>query len=124
MPIQMQTENDGHLLMVQVSGTLTKADYSAFVPEVDLLIEQHGKISILLEMHDFHGWDAGALWADTKFALKHFGDIERLAVVGEKRWQKGMTTFCKPFTKAEIRYFDLAHEADAHAWIHAQFAIH
>ncbi len=28
------------------------------------LIGEHGKIRILLEMHDFHGWEAGALWED------------------------------------------------------------
>jgi len=30
-------------------------------------------------MTGFHGWDAGALWEDIKFDIKHFGDIERLA---------------------------------------------
>jgi hypothetical protein len=62
-------------------------------------------------MHDFHGWDAGALWEDAKFDLKHFADIERLAFVGEKKWEKGMAQFCRPFTKATIRYFDRSEEA-------------
>ena len=92
------------------------------VPELDRLLAKHGKISILFEMHDFHGWSAGALWADTKFALKHFSEIERVAVIGEKRWQKGMTTFCKPFTRAEIRYFDHDHQAEANAWVQEELA--
>jgi len=45
---------------------------------------------------------------DIKFDIKHFADIERLAMVGDKKWQHGMATFCKPFTKATIRYFDHA----------------
>ena len=117
MPIELHEETDQRVLDVHVSGKLTKQDYETFVPELDRRIEQHGKISILFDMHDFHGWNAGALWEDTKFALKHFSDIERLAVIGEKRWQKGMTTFCRPFTKAEIRYFDHDHDAEARAWI-------
>jgi sigma-B regulation protein RsbU (phosphoserine phosphatase) len=28
-------------------------------------------------MHGFHGWNAGALWEDTKFAVKHFGDLDQ-----------------------------------------------
>ncbi|MEO8427890.1 MAG: STAS/SEC14 domain-containing protein, partial [Verrucomicrobiota bacterium] len=36
-----------------------------------------------------------------------------LAVVGEKKWQEGMATFCKPFTKATVKYFDHADAADA-----------
>lgn len=76
-----------------------------------------GKIGILFDMHDFHGWGTGALWEDGKFAMKHFRDIGRLAVVGEKRWQKGMAAFCRPFTKAKVRYFDHNYEDEADAWL-------
>jgi len=68
-------------------------------------------------MTGFHGWEAGALWDDIKFDVKHFADIERLAMIGEKKWQHGMATFCKPFTKANIRYFDHAKAADARLWL-------
>ncbi|MGD0412670.1 MAG: STAS/SEC14 domain-containing protein [Verrucomicrobiota bacterium] len=52
-----------------------------------------------------------------KFDLRHFADIERLAMVGEKKWEKKMSVFCKPFTTARIRYFDRASIADAQAWL-------
>ena len=71
-------------------GKLSKEDYTAFMPAVERLVSQHGRIRILLQMHDFHGWTAGALWADTKFAAHHFRDIERLAMVGETKWQHGI----------------------------------
>ena len=54
---------------------------------------------------------------DLKFDLKHFADIERLALVGDKKWEKGMSVFCKPFTTAKIRYFDRAAIAEARAWL-------
>lgn len=72
---------------------------------------------MLVVMRDFHGWTAGALWADTKFAATHFRDIERLALVGETKWERGMAVFCKPFTTAEIRYFDSTKESDSRAWL-------
>ena len=53
-------------------------------------MQQHGKICILFEMEDFHGWKTAALWEDLKFDLKHFAAIERLAMVGDRKWQKGM----------------------------------
>jgi hypothetical protein len=120
MAIAMQEENGGRVLVIQVSEKLTKEDYEHFLPEVNRLIQQHGKISILFEMHDFHGWNAGALWEDTKFALHHFGDIERLAVIGEKQWQKGMTAFCRPFTKAKIQYFEKTQAAEARTWLQSE----
>ena len=117
MPIQLNEENGGKMLVVHVSRKLAAADYEHFVPEFERLVREHGKVSVLFNMTGFHGWEAGALWEDTKFAFKHFADIERLAMVGEKRWQHGMATFCKPFTKATIRYFDHADAAEARKWL-------
>lgn len=107
------------IMIVHVSGKLTKEDYAHFIPEIERMIREVGKIRLLFEMHDFHGWDAGALWEDIKFDLKHFADIERLAMVGEKKWEEWMATFCKPFTSAEIRYFDQSQADAARQWISA-----
>lgn len=117
MSIKLSEENGGKVIIVHVSGKLAKADYELFVPEVERLVRQHGKLSMLFDMTGFHGWEAGALWEDTKFAIKHFSDIEKLAMVGEKKWQQGMAMFCKPFTKATIRYFDHANIAEARKWL-------
>ena len=59
----------------------------------------------------------GALWEDTKFGVNHFHDIERLAVVGEKKWQKAVTELCKPLTTATVRYFDGKELDVARAWV-------
>ena len=117
MPIQLNEENNGTMLAIKVNGTLVKADYESFVPEFERLVRQRGKLRVLFDVIDLDGWDAGALWADTKFAITHFADIERLAMVGEKRWQQYMATFCKPFTKATIRYFDHLDAAEARKWL-------
>jgi hypothetical protein len=57
------------------------------------------------------------LWEDTKFAARHFSDIEQLAVVGETKWQHGMAVFCKPFTAATSRYFDHTALGEARTWL-------
>jgi hypothetical protein len=119
MTIRISEENGGKVFAVHVSEKLEKADYERFVPEFERLVQLHGKMRVLFDMTDFHGWEAGALWEDTKFAMHHFDDIERIAMVGEKRWQQGMASFCKPFTKATIRYFDHADAAEAEKWLKA-----
>jgi hypothetical protein len=117
MPIQIKQENGGKLVAVQVTGKLVKADYEHFVPEFERLVRQHGALRVLFDIADLHGWDAGAAWEDIKFDIKHFSDIERLAMVGDKKWQHGMAMFFKLFTKATIRYFDQANAADARKWL-------
>ena len=110
----------GKFLHVKVTGKLTKESYEEFAPAVDAQIQEHGKIRILFEMHDFHGWTAGAMWEDLKFDFKHWKDIERLAIVGESKWEKGMSVFCKPFTAAKIQYFDHTKMDEAKSWIESE----
>jgi hypothetical protein len=68
-------------------------------------------------MSQFHGWEAKALWEEIKLDVKHLKDVERVAAAGEKNWQKWLTNFTKPFTSAEVRYFDLTDLAQARTWI-------
>ena len=117
MTVQLNEENSGKVLIIHVSGKLEKTDYALIVPEFERLIRQHGKLSLLFDMTNFHGWDAGAAWEDLKLYIKHFADIESIAMVGEKKWQKGMSTFAKPFTKAKVRYFDHTDIAEARKWL-------
>ncbi len=117
MAVELHEEAGGKVVVIALSGNLTREDYERFVPEVERLIGQQGKVRMLVKMHDFHGWTTGALWSDIKFDLKHFADIERLAFVGDKRWEAGMALFCRPFTRAKVRYFDLSKTDEALDWI-------
>jgi SpoIIAA-like len=117
MTIQLNEENNGELLTIHVTGKLIKDDYAEFVPAFERLVQQHGKLRVLFDMTDFHGWEVSAAWEDTKFAIRHFADIDRLAMVGDKEWQHGMAIFCKPFTKAQVRYFDRAKATEARKWL-------
>ena len=62
MAIQLTEKNGGKVLEVQVSGKLDHEEYKHFVPEFERLVKQHGKIRVLFEMADFHGWEGAALW--------------------------------------------------------------
>jgi stage II sporulation SpoAA-like protein len=104
------------VLEIRVDGKLTAEDYESFVPRIEVLIKKE-KIRMLVELVDFHGWSAGALWEDTKFAARHFNDIDRIAIVGNTKWEKGMAVFCKPFTRATIRFFDSDDIESAKSWI-------
>lgn len=117
MSLQLTEIIGSNILTINVSGKLEKADYEQFIPELERLIWQHGKLQILFDMRAFHGWEASAVWEDFKFGMQHFTAIERLAMVGEERWQHGMAIFIKPFTMAAVRYFDHPDLAQARAWL-------
>ncbi len=117
MPIQCIEDNGGKILVVHVTGKLTTADYEHFVPEFERHLEHYGKVHMLFDMTGLHGWDAGAAWEDMKFDIKHFSDVDRLAMVGDKKWEHVTATFFKPFTTAASKYFDQADAEEARKWL-------
>ena len=117
MAIDIIEDNAAKLLTVKASGKLSAKDYETLEPGVDKLIETAGRIKILFIMHDFHGWELGAVWEDIKFATKHCRDIEKVAMVGDKSWEKWMATICKPFTMSSIKYFDTGEDNAARDWL-------
>jgi hypothetical protein len=120
MAVKLTERNESRILEVLVTGKLSHEDYQSFVPAFEHLVAKQGKIRVLFEMVDFHGWSAGALWDDVKFDLSHFSDIERLALVGDKQWEHGMSAFCRPFTTASIRFFHVSAVQEARAWLEAR----
>ena len=52
-----------------------------------------------------------------KVSGKNFHDFARLAMVGDRTWEKWMTAFSRPFTSAEIRYFEVAEREKALEWV-------
>lgn len=117
MPVELIEKNGGKVMEVQVSGKLLHKDYEQFTPEFDRFIEQHGKIRILFEMVDFHGWEPEAFWDDFKLGMKYYSDVERIALVGDKDWEEWIAVICRPFTEAQVRYFDHTAIDEARAWI-------
>lgn len=110
MSIQLKEENGGKLLIVFISEKLTKSDCEQFVSHIDRLADKHPKVRVLFDMTidttDCSDWDMCNLWGSTPTTVHHFSNIDRLAIVGEKTQQHGMAMFCKPFTRATIRYFN------------------
>ena len=122
MAIQYKSINlveEGDFACLQISGKLETSDYDVFVPEIEQQIKQYGKINLLIDLIDFHGWTLGAAWEDTKFGVRHFNDINRLAIVGDKTWEKGMAVFVKVFTLAEVKYFDISSREEAILWVNS-----
>lgn len=106
-----------NVMATRASEKLTKTDYEKLLPILKDKIKQSGKVRWYFEMEDFQGWELKAFWEDVKFDVKHANDFEKIAMVGDKKWQEWMTDLMKPFTSAEIKYFDLDQRDDALMWI-------
>ncbi len=107
----------GSTIYTIAAEKLTEEDYNKLMPELKKLIGQNDKINWYFEMQDFKGWEVSAFWKDLKFDFAHTGDFHRIAMVGDKEWEKWMTVLMKPFTPADVKYFELADRETAKKWI-------
>jgi hypothetical protein len=106
-----------NLVVVRLSGSLDKQDYDRLVPVLESKINQFGKIDLYWEMEASEGWHLGGLWEDLKFDVKHVNSFRKVAIVGDKQWEKWIAQLIKPFTTAEIHYFDAQQKEEALAWV-------
>jgi hypothetical protein len=115
--IELLTDLPPHTVGFTLSGKLHDADYKTFVPLVDAELAKSGKVNVLAQFRDFHGWDLHALWDDIQFATTHCTSIQKIALVGDKAWERWMAAVCKPFTMAKVQHFNTADLAAAKAWL-------
>lgn len=110
------TEDTDNFVALHFSGQLEKRDYDKLVPYLEGKIGQHGSINLYWEIDDFEGKDIPAAWNDLELDIQHVNDFTRVAMVGEEKWQKWMTQMMKPFTGAEVRYYDRKKRIEAMEW--------
>ena len=116
MSLNITRENDG-ILVVRPVGKLVKEDFPQFTAEFDRQLEKQGKLRVLTDLTEFHGWDAGGLWEEFKFDVRHIASMKRLAVVSDERWQRALTTVAKPLLPAKTEFFHATEGGRARKWL-------
>jgi len=109
-------ESTEGFVALRLSEKLDRDDFDQIIPILKEQIAAHGKIALYWEMASFDGWTTEALLADTGFDIEHHDDFTRIAMVGEKKWHKWMAKLMKPFTSAEVKYFEVQEREDGLAW--------
>jgi len=98
---------------VAMIGKLTHEDYKVFVPMIDkALKEAKGlEVDLLVDMRKFKGWELLAAWDDFKFGIKHRNKFDKMAIVGNKKWEKESTVMMSHLMKGKMKFFQKRGEA-------------
>jgi hypothetical protein len=88
-------------------GKLTHEDYQIFVPMVDKALKEAKKIEadLLVDMRDFKGWEFLAAWDDFKFGVKHRNAFDRMAIIGNKKWEEASSGMMSHLMKGKVKFF-------------------
>jgi len=107
-----------NVLWVKVNGKLSREEYADLVPSWEQMIGTYGKLRLLFEMEPgFTGWEPGAAWTDLKFSLAHRNELERVALVGDKKWEQWIAKLGALLVNAEVRFFENTDIDEAARWL-------
>lgn len=98
-------------------GNLTNEDYDRLFPLLEERIRSYGTIRWYFEIREFEIWSLSDLWKDLISDIRNRESFERIAVVGDLKWEKQLILLTKPFTDARVKYFDSSESDEAKNWI-------
>jgi hypothetical protein len=111
----------GGIVTVRIAGKLTQAELAAVQRSVSAIIGKQGKVRILLLADKFEGWERGGTWDDLSFHTENDRNIERMAIVADKKWEDAALMFvAKGLRKFPIEHFEGSQLAAAEAWLGAK----
>jgi hypothetical protein len=110
--------NTGGLVTAKISGKLTYSELTALQKSVISIIGREGGIRTLIIAEDFLGWDKSGDWEDISFQDTSDPYINKMAIVGEKKWEELALLFTgKGFREFPIEYFLPTELSKAQAWL-------
>ena len=85
------------------------------------MVQKEGNVRILFNLTGFKAEKIDAFVADLKFGHKFHEKIQKMAIVGDKIWEKWITHLARPFYAKEAKYFQSVDTAKAWSWLREEF---
>jgi hypothetical protein len=108
-----------NVLGFEAKGKVTDSDYqSVIIPAVEALFARRSKARFLYHLGEaFAGFEASAVWDDTRLGLKHLRGWERMAVVSDVEWVRAAVKIFGLAIPGPVRVFRNEELAEAKRWI-------
>ena len=107
-----------NVLGVKAVGEVDDDDYEDVLePALNDYLSRHDKIRFLYYLGpEFTGYEADAMWEDTKLGFRTFTKYERLAVVTDTTWVKRCVKAFGWMMPGHVKIFDVAELDAATRW--------
>ena len=111
-------QHDDRLCVLRIGGELKKSELDAAQSKFVETIAGAGTVKLLVLLENFSGWERGEQWGDTDFFFSHRNAFEKIAVVGNPRWEaQGLAFTGAGLRKGPVKFFPEAGESEARAWL-------
>lgn len=116
--IEINANADKDILAVKATGKLTKGDLDDLAPVLKKHVSRSDDPHLIMILEDFKGWeDTAAFWKDLQLDAEYIGHFDRIAIIGDKKWQQWGTRLMDPLFNEEMKYFSIDNADYAWNWI-------
>jgi len=117
MPVTIHDEPN-EICALRISGTLKRSEFGAEQAALAGKIDVGARPRLLAILEDFEGWERGADWNDLDFLISHSGEIAKIAIVADPRWETHALAFAGAgIRRAPVEFFPPEELAAARAWL-------
>lgn len=113
-------ESDDRVLCVRVDKPVSPEGYSEnFLPRLRAMIQAHGGIRLLIDFHEYHGWEAEAALMNMA-GMADFGRlVVKIAYVNPPKREMIRAKAAADIISGEMRFFDTDQLDEALRWVRA-----
>ena len=113
--IKFLERSKDNVIGFEASGEITESEELEAIKKMDEVIKKHGKISWLAIVDTVKYTSLRAMYEDMSWCLKNLKHFDRMAVVGDKKWEE-LLIKSDGLVFGE-KYFDKSHLEDAWKYV-------
>ena len=110
-------KSEENLVCCKAIGKLTDEDFYNLTIRIERVLENHSSFSLYVNLEFFEGWEWHAAWDKNVYGKKFWGQIEKIAFVGNQKWEQMINKIAQNLKNGDKRYFSIAHQSMAIEWI-------
>jgi hypothetical protein len=119
MSVELLGTRDG-FLTIRVSGKLNQEEWVNAQKGAAETLQREGRSRVLILADNFEGWERGADWSELSGQMELDANMQRMAIVGEKKWEDLALLFSgKGVRRVNIEFFTPQQAAKAQQWLTA-----
>jgi len=102
----------------RITGTFTREEMAEAQRTVGELLDRQGKSRFLIIVQEFQGVAKSGEWSDMSFQARYDKLIEKIAIVGDQKWEELALVFTgKGVRHIPIEFFTPAELPKARVWL-------
>jgi hypothetical protein len=113
-------ESSGSTLGWRIEGRLSDAEVAAMHGQLDTAIAASDSVRLLVDLSGLEGVEPAAVWEDLRRTFGKLDAIERMALLGDERWQEWLAGTSDALTPVEVQDFPAEQAAAAWDWLRSR----